>query len=409
MHLIIANNIVANNLVNAVRTGKEQKCTVHAKARIRFKIISESCDDFSEFDLAVLSYINGVWADKSNTKNTFTITSLCRALGCCASGSVSPVMRTEVEASLNRLCSIHIGMDVEQDFAPHRKTYMQDNQSQTWEQATGVRWQASNPLIVLESTETTIPRSGPCGNIHNVMYTVMQEPLLYTYSTITGQFVTIPADRMRIHDVDDQGNLTGAPLPMTKSRIAETFWCARQVERMRYAIEHPQRIAQSKKGKKKRNFIPQKDPKSAETTILLATVFDRAGIAKRDASRHKKRHIEYLQTVMSCWAAQGIIPAWEFRTTAFGHIDAIVLFPGAATFPEQATPAPDPVPSPEIDAIFGARDTIMGAIDAIFGAPSEPLSAQKMRLQSLLKDICQEMARILKYPKYFSLDTPALL
>lgn len=398
--LIVANNIVFNHLFEAVHSGKPQKCRIAKGKTIAFQIASGTTTDLTEFDLAVLSCLNSIWLDESNPENTFSITSLCRMLGCTKNGGLSPHIQKEVTASLQRLATVWIVIDPTADFELHRQDYL-DRHSEvgshdSWEQMTGIKWAAPNSLIRLGKKSTVIPRTS--GDKTESCYRLLSEPLLLTYSNITGQIVTIPQERFQIFATDEDHALTKSRISMTKNRIGQVFWLARQTARIRYTFEHPK--------KRKRKWV-QKEPEEA---LLLSKIFQRSGLDRRTASRHKGTLVAFLKDVLRCWEAQGLLPSWSLRSARFGP-DAIV-FHGGEPAPAPA-PAPAEVPAipadsaPEFHTILGAIDTIVGALDAILGACKTPVKQAKTALQSSLQALKTAAENLYKYSMYMKPLTPA--
>lgn len=406
--LIVANNIVHNNLLDMVRTGKPKKMRLARGRYVNVRLMSEPNSDVSEFDLAVLSCLNAVWQDPSNPDNTFTVSGICRMLGYSSRGGLSPTSQQDVAASITRLAGITLQISPEEDFEPHREKYTAANDlldlaSASWDDLTGIHWGSPNPLIAICRSLSRVMRSGT--PVATVTYTLTREPLLHLYSRVTGQFVTIDGRYMRPFGLDDNGALTESSVPMTSTRIGMTFWCARQAERARYAAEHPQ--------KKKKT-----DASNRHTgTLLLSTICDRAGIGKREASKHKGRHTTFLNQLLSSWAAQGLIPAWHFRKGMFSKIDAIIFdFSDCATAPKQqriAAPASSPEitlstsDAPTIDTTIGAIDTIIGALNAIIGALSAAARSTQIRAQSHFRSILVELEELRMYLKYSTELPPA--
>ena len=393
--LVISNNIVFNNLIKAVRTGKPVRCRI---AKTRSVTIQTSCmedSNLTEFDLAVLSCLHGIYQDPENPDNEFTVTGLCRMLGCTDKGGVSSVMFSEIETALVKLKSLQISVtDVNNDFESHRKAFLNTHPEcsahGSWDQITGTHWAAQNPLIQLK--KRIINRSGDQGARKEVRYRIIGTPLLHTYSNVTGQFVTIPAEWFRIFDTDDTGTLTENRESMTKNRIAVTFRLARQLQRAEYSSRHPKK----------------KQSSDGSCKLRLSTIMDRAGIDRRTASRHKGTHLAFIRKVLTCWKALGILPDWEIRESRIGR-DVIIFHPEAPPAPAQNTAPDGSGNAPEIDTIFGVLDTIIGALDTIFGALKKPGFTARMAVQSGLQAIKDAAAELRKYSKYSTHDGPPAL
>ena len=391
--LVISNNIVFNNLIQAVRSGKPVKCRIAKTRSVTMQIFCTDDTVIDEFDLAVLSCLHGIYQNPEIPENEFTVTGLCRMLGCTDKGGVSPVMCREIEKSLKKMKELQISIaDAEKDFESHRKVYLNNHPDccahAGWDQMTGTHWAARNPLIQLR--KRSIDRSGDNGPRTEVRYKILDAPLLYAYSEITGQFVTIPADQFRIYDTDENGDLTESRESMTKNRIAIVFRLARHLQRVQYDHNHP------------------KKKKSGMYKLKLSTIMDRAGLDRRTASRHKKDHLAFIRKVLTCWKVLGILPDWEIQESKIGR-DTIVFHPEAPTVPEQ-NPAPDfSGNAPEIDAIFGVLNTIIGALDTIFGALKNPGFAAKRAVESGIRAVKEAASELCKYIKYSTHDGPPAL
>lgn len=398
--LIVTNNIVFNHLFEAVHTGKRQKCCIAKRKTVTFQITAGVTSELTEFDLAVLSCLNGIWMDEENPESTFSVTGLCRMLGSTRSGGISAHIQDEIRSSLQRLTAVQITIDPTADFEMHRDSYLDRNpetdQNGSWEQITGIHWAAPHPLIRLGSKSATISRTS--GDKTEICYKLRSEPLLLTYSKITGQLVTIPQEYFQIFETADDHTITERRIPMTKNRIAQVFWLARQAERIRYAFEHPK--------KRKRQWV-QKEPSEA---LLFSKIFQRCGIDRRTASRHKGKHVDFMTSALRCWEAQGLIPAWSLRTSKFGQ-DAIVFHAG--TFTQDSAPAPaDPPanpadPAPDFNTIIGALNTIIGALDTIIGAAKSLSGESETALSSSFLALKTAVEDFRKYFKYLKPLTPA--
>lgn len=392
--LVISNNIVFNNLIQAVRSGKPVKCRISKTRSVTVQVLSTDDTDITEFDLAVLSCIHGIYQDTANPDNEFTITAVCRMLGCTDKGGVSPSMCKKIEESLKRLKNLQISITgVDNDFESHRKAFLNDHPDYSahagWDQMTGINWAMRNPLIQLK--KRTIDRSGGKGTKKEVRYKIAAAPLLFVYSDITGQFVTIPADRFRIYDTDENGELTENRESMTRNRIAITFRLARQWQRVQYDHQHPR--------KKKPDSIYK---------LRLSTIVDRAGIDRRTASRHKGDHLAFIRKVLTCWKAMDVIADWEITESRIGR-DAIIFHPEAKEASSQNAASDISGDAPNFDAIFGALDTIIGALDTIFGAINKPGFIVKRAIESGLQAVRKAVAELRKYPKYSTHDCPPAL
>ena len=398
--LVVSNNIVFNHLFEAVHTGKQHKCCIAKRKTVTFQITDGVTPDLTEFDLAVLSCLHGIWMDENNLESTFSVTGLCRMLGSTRSGGISAHIQDEVRASLQRLATLQIIIDPTADFEMHRDNYLDRNpetdRNSSWEQITGIRWGAPHPLIYLRSKSTTVSREN--GDKTETCYKLCSEPLLLAYSKITGQLVTIPQERFQIFETAEDHTITDRRIPMTKNRIAQIFWLARQSERIRYSFEHP---------KKKKRKWRSKEPSEA---LLLSKIFQRCGIDRRTASRHKRSHVSFLEAVLRCWEAQGFIPSWSLRTGKFGP-DAIIFRPGDPSPNEASSPAAAPEepvgPAPDFDAIFRALDTMIGALDAISGALKFPLDEVKTAFLHGIQAMKLAAENLRMYSKYMKPLTPA--
>lgn len=405
--MVIANNVVLNNLVDLIHSGRPQKLKLAPGKYVDVTLMSEPDPKFSEFDLAVLSCLNAIWQDKTNPSNKFTLTLLCRMLGYTSKGGLSETAKHAVSESLSRLRNTTIQIRPEMDFEPHRKDFVARNDPSaspmaSWDALTGVQWAAPNPLINIESSIRRIDRKDD--QITEITRTLTQEPLLHLYSRVNGQFVTLDPRFMHPVSLDDDGSLTDASIAMTSTRIGMAFWCARQIVRTQYAAEHPPR------GRKKAKPV-------STGTLKLSRIFDRVGLDKRDASKHKGRHVDFLSDLFSSWAAQGLIPAWSMRKGMFRSCDALIVDFSSVCMPvsDQPTHAPETAramesgtsPAPKIDATIGAVDTIIGALHAIIGAFSESARSVQTRVQSHFRSVLSELEELRNYCKYLSKHPPA--
>lgn len=405
--LVIANNIVTNHLIDLSRTGKAMNCRIAPGRHVRITRASDPDPEFAEYDLAVLAALNAIWQDSSNPESTFTLTSLCRQIGYTTRGGVAETSRIDVSASLARLEGTLLQIQPEADFEPHRKDFIADNNlsilpSASWNDITGVKWGSPNPLVEISRSTKITERAG--NPVAEVTLKLTTEPLLHLYSRVTGQFVTLDPRFMHPVFLDADGARTESHIPMTSTRIGMAYYTACQIERIRYTAEHPSR--RKAKGKT-----------VAVGTLKLSTIFDRVGLEKRDASRNKGRHLKFLSSLMSCWTAQGLLPAWSMRKALFHSYDALIIdySCAAGTVPEQPacelTTAAEmgnaPLPASEIETTIEALCSIVEALRSMIAAVARGSTTLKIRLQSQFQSVCDELNTLRNYCKYISKHPPA--
>lgn len=420
-NIVIPNNTVFNNLIDAANSSKNIKSNIRSGVSTVFQITAPY--DLTEFDLLIYSVICSIYDErgKDSSEWTFTPGEICRIINPSNKGGKSKHIVKEIVKTIDRLCSIRIKINAKQEFELHRKEFLKrhdeiKNPNISWQDVSGVIWTDANPLISLEKKEIVIKRSGICGNKNEIRYKGTTAPLLYKYSDITGQFVTIQPDQLNIKKINSKYKLASS-LPMTKNRLAIIFRLARDIKRIEFRYENPNTFDKSSKNDNYRSHKKKKEPfvlgKNKIPTVLFSTLFSKCGINENTARRHLKNNIEFIDAVMNCWAVQGIIPAWEFRnrnedTGGRTFIDALRFYPGTVSIQQQRAEEQAARFKRILikDAKFGEKDTIFGEKDAKFGEKLKSAENRNLAQLSWFSIWIQTAFKCLKYCRYCIPDDP---
>lgn len=118
------------------------------------------------------------------------------------------------------------------------------------------------------------------GDTHQVGYRFIKEPVYLTYSRITGQLVTIPAEMLKLETVN-----------MTPERIAIQHYMMRQIEIM-------------------------KNPKNkfSNRTMLFETIFEKCGVIEITNRQTKARYVDAVEKILNEWIERKYIKDYEVTT-----------------------------------------------------------------------------------------------
>lgn len=118
------------------------------------------------------------------------------------------------------------------------------------------------------------------GDIHQIMYRFIKEPVYLTYSRLVGQLITIPAEMLKLETVN-----------MTPERIAIQHYMMRRIEIM----------------KNKRN-------KFNNHTMLFETIFEKCGVIEITNRQTKARYVDAVEKILSEWVERKYIKGYQVTT-----------------------------------------------------------------------------------------------
>lgn len=161
--LIISNNIIFNNLAEASAKPQETlERHVRSGVTTLFCVTSSPDGPLTEFDLATLSVLHTIYADRGERADfwTFSPSEVCQKLIPGASGSASKKLREAVIKSIDRLRDLTVQINCKDEFNLHRKeflaTHSEVDPAASWHDITGVAWPQENSLLSLEKEEKVI-------------------------------------------------------------------------------------------------------------------------------------------------------------------------------------------------------------------------------------------------------------
>lgn len=125
-------------------------------------------------------------------------------------------------------------------------------------------------------------------------YKIEAEPIIYTYSRMTKQILTVPAQYIEIMQVNKKGKATNIPVAMTADRQAMTGYLLRQIAKIKY--DHKNKVA---------------NPRS--NIILFETLFNETG-TNSSSRTTLNRNRDFIFSVLDYETAAGYISGYEQQT-----------------------------------------------------------------------------------------------
>lgn len=237
---------------------------------------------FTEYDRQVADAVTSLYeyGDKSHIVTPSTV---YRAMvHATATETPSPQQIGAVTKSLDKMRFVRVQIDCSEELSRRHL-------SLNGEQVTGGK--IDTYLLALDKIEVT------AGGHKVIAYKVIKTPILYEYSRLTGQVLTVPAALLDIRDAH------GTKVANTERRIAIKGYLMRRIERMK-----------GKTGKKQSNHILYSDLYSS--------------VCEEDPKDKEQRLIkEYVTIVLESWKRDKYISGYKELTTGKKKTGVEILLP----------------------------------------------------------------------------------
>ena len=276
---LIPNNKLANHLTkDIIDIGKFELDTGRKKNEIiTTNILSYEGDDvkltsrqpFTEYDRQVADAVTSLY-EYGDERHIITAAIVYRAMvNATETETPSPQQIGAVTRSLDKMRFVRVQVDCSQEL---QKRKLSLNGSQI------TNGKIDTYLLALKKGEVT------AGGQKVTAYKVLETPILYDYSRLTGQVITVPA---KLLDIRDE---SGAKVANTERRIAIKGYLMRRIERMK-----------GKTGNRQSNHIMYDD--------LYKTVCN-------DIPTDKEQRLirDYVGIVLDCWKREKYIAGYEELT-----------------------------------------------------------------------------------------------
>lgn len=233
--------------------------------------LDTDCDIYTEYDRQVMDSIISLYLSGEHN-HTFTPETLYRTMTHKKAGETPSKEQIQaITNSINKLRRIHAYVDATEEI---KKRKIKDAHN--------------NPIdkfVIDDYLLNCIAVTVRAGGKTVQAYKVLSEPILYTYSALVKQLITIPAKLLDIRTIATDSKPTKA-LSNTPGRIAIKGYLLRRIS------------------------IIKRSPRSQANIILFDTLFQACGQATNDRIA-KKRNCDYIFQCLDYWQAQEFIIDYE--------------------------------------------------------------------------------------------------
>lgn len=278
---VIPNNKLANSLTKEILNAGEFNLKVGGKGSTEIKtrcILSyegeniklSSRQPFTEYDRQVADAVTSLY-EYGDESHIITAATVYRAMvNATETETPSPQQIGAVTRSLDKMRFVRVQIDCSEELT-RRKL------SLNGAQVTGGK--IDTYLLALDAIEVT------AGGQKVKAYKMIKAPILYDYSRLTGQVITVPAALLDVRDK------TGAKVSNTERRIAIKGYLMRRIS-----------VMKGKNGNK------------TSRNILYESVFDEIG-ENNELSRKDQQTIrDYIGQVLEYWKREKFIKGYEELT-----------------------------------------------------------------------------------------------
>lgn len=255
----------------------------------------------TEHERQVSDAVVSLWieAEKENLSPIFTVDQIFRAMP-GGSNKPSPQQKGAITKTLEKFSRLHISIDATEEM--QRRGVIDYNK----------KWIVDeNYLQWRRHTVTTLN-----GKKIAQGYEILGQPIMLTYSKLTNQLLTVPAELIAIEKVKN-GKPSGELIAMSADRQAMTGYIMRRLAIMKRAHEKAKDAKRKYDAKRKRDPELEEKPLSAfmeqSLTISFETLFKETGVTTADRKQTMDNRnfsfavLEYLQ-------ARGYIRGFEKQT-----------------------------------------------------------------------------------------------
>lgn len=216
-----------NELVQIVNAGafdlpvlnSDKKSEVTAYTMVTFEPgsnVTMTGKPFTQYDRCILNSVISLW-EAGNT--TITPEMICRAMANkTESEKITPQQQGAVTKSLEKMRYIHVFADLTEEM---RKRKVKINDEPIGQ------FQIDNFLLLMDKIKVS------AGGTTKIAYHIIKEPILLTYSKMTGQLLTVKSALLDIKKIKD-GKISTETIPTTENRQPIKEYLLQRIEVMKY-------------------------------------------------------------------------------------------------------------------------------------------------------------------------------
>lgn len=297
LRYVMANNPIANSLagrtdpttgalvpvINAgafdlpvLKSGKKGEVTAYTMVTLEPESgVTMTGRPFTGYDSCVHNSVITLWEAGNDT---ITAEMVARAMSNkTESEYISPQQQGAITKSLDKMRGIHVLANLSEEMQKRKVTINGEPVTELV---------LDSYLLMMDKVKVT------AGGTTKTAYHIAKEPVLLTYSKMTGQLLTVKADLMDIKKIS-RGAISAVSIPSTEARQPIKEYLLRRIEVMKYA-------RRQKHG-------------NQSNRILLDTLYRETG--NDSASRTELNRIrEYAYQVLDYWTAAGYIKGYTIAT-----------------------------------------------------------------------------------------------
>ena len=253
-------------------------------------------------------------AKKTGADPVFSIDMIYRAMP--GNGDrPSKKRREEIETAIEKLRYLHVHIDATDEL--RRRGIIAEDASFVFDDF----------YITAQKGKYTIKNGGQ----QIVAYKMKGEPIMYQYSEMTGQLLSVQRKHIEIQKTKD-GELTGKRIAMTSQRQAMTGYMLRRIRTIQRDHKDAAEKLRKHTNRREQDIAQGKPPREAKTledftklspVILFDTIFAETGAETSDRAQEKANR-DFCFMVLDFWKATGLIAGYEVRKKK-KSFDAIVI------------------------------------------------------------------------------------
>lgn len=297
LRYVMANNPIANSLagrtdpttgalvpvINAgafdlpvLKSGKKGEVTAYTMVTLEPESgVTMTGRPFTGYDSCVHNSVITLWEAGNDT---ITAEMVARAMSNkTETEKISPQQQGAITKSLDKMRGIHVLANLSEEMQKRKVTINGEPVTE---------FVLDSYLLMMEKVKVT------AGGNTKTAYHIVKEPVLLTYSKMTGQLLTVKAGLMDIKKISG-GKISGVSIPNTETRQPIKEYLLRRIEIMKY--DRRQKHSHQ------------------SNRILLDSLYRDTG--NEGASRTELNRIrEYAYQVLDYWTAAGYITGYEVAT-----------------------------------------------------------------------------------------------
>lgn len=297
LRYVMANNPIANSLAGrtdpatgalvpiinsgafdlpVLKSGKKGEVTAYTMVTLEPESgVTMTGRPFTGYDSCVHNSVITLWEAGNDT---ITAEMVARAMSNkTESEKISPQQQGAITKSLDKMRGIHVLANLSEEMQKRKVTINGEPVTE---------FVLDSYLLMMDKVKVT------AGGTTKTAYHIVKEPVLLTYSKMTGQLLTVKAGLMDIKKISS-GKISGVSIANTETRQPIKEYLLRRIEVMKYA-------RRQKHG-------------NQSNRILFDTLYRETG--NDGASRTEQNRIrEYIYQVLDYWTAAGYITGYTVVT-----------------------------------------------------------------------------------------------